>query len=386
MKSPYVSDLLANQIATGTFLVQHKEIRQKRTGESYLSLTLADKSGDLDAKMWDNAAEVMETFERDDFVRVKGLLQVFQNRPQFTIHKLQRQDAAQQDLADYLPASKRDPAEMFAELQSRISSMTNPHLKALLDSIFADEALAKAYRTAPAAKQIHHAWLGGLLEHTLSLAALAESTAAHYAGIDRDLLMTGVILHDIGKTRELGYERSFAYTAEGQLLGHIVIGAQLVDEHIRRQPEFPPKLRLLVQHLILSHHGELAYGSPKVPLFPEALLLHHLDNMDSKMEAMRALIANDKNLEGTWTSYNSALDRAALKKDRWLQDQTAAPVAGPVADSPVPSQVPPVDAASHPVAPKLVTPVATQPPPQRKEPAIASPFGAKLLSALEPKS
>jgi len=348
MKSPYVSDLLANQVATGTFLVQHKEIRQKRTGESYLSLTLADRSGDLDAKMWDNAAEVMDTFDRDDFVRVKGLLQVFQNRPQFTIHKLQRMDAAEQDLADYLPASKRDPLEMWAELQGRIASMKNPHLKALLDSLFADQALAKAYRTAPAAKQIHHAWLGGLLEHVLSLATLADLTAAHYLVIDRDLLLTGVVLHDIGKTRELGYERSFAYTAEGQLLGHIVIGAQLVDEHIRRMPDFPPKLRLLVQHLILSHHGELAYGSPKVPLFPEALLLHHLDNMDSKMEAMRAQIVNDKNVEGTWTAYNSALERSALKKDLWLRE-------------PKPTGAPPAVA----VAPQLAAAPAAPVPPAR---------------------
>jgi 3'-5' exoribonuclease len=263
--------------------------------------------------------------------------------------------------------------------------MTNPHLKALLDSIFADESLAKAYRTAPAAKQIHHAWLGGLLEHVLSLASLADLTAAHYAGIDRDLLLTGVVLHDIGKTRELGYERSFSYTAEGQLLGHIVIGAQLVDDHIRRQADFPPKLRLLVQHLILSHHGELAYGSPKVPLFPEALLLHHLDNMDSKMEAMRAQIANDKNVEGNWTSYNSALDRAALKKDVWLKAAATTPVTPPPAprvDPPAQPQ-PAASVSTQPVQPKPA-PLAAQP--QRREPAIASPFAAKLLTALEPKS
>ncbi|MEO8028560.1 MAG: HD domain-containing protein, partial [Bryobacteraceae bacterium] len=323
MKSPYVADLQANQVATTVLLVTHKDIRQKRTGESYLSLTLADRTGELDSKMWDNAAEVMETFERDDFVRVKGVLQVFQNRPQFTIHKLQRVDASEQDLADYLPASKRDPAEMWAELQSRIGSIANPHLKALLDSIFSDQAIASAYRKAPAAKQIHHAWLGGLLEHVLSLAALADLTAAHYPVVDRDLLLTGVVLHDIGKIYELGYERSFSYTVEGQLLGHIVIGAQLADEHIRRLPDFPPKLRLLVQHLILSHHGEMAFGSPKVPLFPEAMLLHHLDNMDSKMEAMRSLVANDKNVAGVWTAFNSALDRSVLKKETWLKSSPA---------------------------------------------------------------
>ncbi len=375
MKSPYAAELQANQVSTGVFLVQYKEIRQKRTGENYLSLTLADKSGDLDAKMWDNASEVMDTFERDDFVRVKGLLQIFQNKPQFTIHRLQRMDSAEQDLADYLPASKRDPAEMFAELEGRMASMSNPHLKALLDAIFSDAALAKAYRAAPAAKQIHHAWLGGLLEHVLSLAALAEVTAAHYQGIDRDLLMTGVILHDIGKVYELGYERSFAYTVEGQLLGHIVIGSQLVDDHIRRIPDFPPKLRLLVQHLVLSHHGELAYGSPKIPLFPEALLLHHLDNMDSKMEAIRALIANDKNLEGTWTSFNSALNRSALKKDTWLRLEPAPDTQSlPTAQAELP-----VVAATSPKPAPSAAPVPTA----RNE--STSPFAAKLLGVLDSK-
>jgi 3'-5' exoribonuclease len=281
MKSPYVSELEPNQVITGTFLVSYKDVRQKKTGDPYLSLTLSDRTGDLDAKMWDNAAEAMDTFERDSFVRVKGLLQVFQNRPQLTVHKIQPVTDAEVEAADYFPVSKRDRAEMFAELEGWIAGMGNPHLKALLEAIFADQNVALAFRTAPAAKSVHHNWIGGLIEHVLSLCNLAKVAAGHYAGIDFDLLLAGVILHDLGKIHELSYARSFSYTTEGQLLGHIVIGLRMVDEKMASLPDFPPALRDLLLHMIVSHHGQLDFGSPKVPLFPEAMLLHLLDNMDS---------------------------------------------------------------------------------------------------------
>jgi 3'-5' exoribonuclease len=319
MKSPFVTDLQPDQIITGTFLVQHKDVRQKKSGDVYLSLTLSDRTGELDAKMWDNAAEAVETFAQDDFVRVKGLMQVFQNRPQLTLHKIQAVIDTDIDVADYFPASKRDRDEMFLELKGWVASIGNPHLKALLQAMFDDEEIAKAYRTAPAAKGIHHAWIGGLIEHVLSLCSLAKFTAGHYANIDLDLLLTGVMLHDIGKISELKYARSFSYSTEGQLLGHIVIGMRMVEEKLRRFPDFPPKLRDLLLHLIISHHGELAYGSPKVPLFPEALLLHHLDNLDSKMECMRGLIERDRLVEGVWTGYSAALDRSVLKKAKFLE-------------------------------------------------------------------
>src|SRR5579863_6774622 len=323
MKSPYVTELQPNQTVQGTFLVSYKDVRQKKSGEPYLSLTLIDRTGELDAKMWDNAAEALDTFDRDDFVRIKGLLQVFQNRPQLTLHKIQTVPESEIDLADYLPASKRDRDEMFRELKAWIAGMSNPHLKALLEVIFADEGVALAYRTAPAAKTVHHAWLGGLIEHVLSLCHLARFTAAHYADIDFDLLLSGVILHDLGKIHELSYARSFGYTTEGQLLGHIIIGMRMVDEKIRQIPEFPAKLRDLLQHLILSHHGQMDFGSPKVPLFPEAMLLHLLDNMDSKMECMRGLIERDRQVEGVWTGYSAVLGRTALKKHKFLNPAVA---------------------------------------------------------------
>jgi 3'-5' exoribonuclease len=334
MKTPYVSDLEPNKLVQGVFLVLQKEIRQKKTGEPYLSLTLGDRTGDVDAKMWDNVPDTMDTFERDSFIRVRGMVQIFQNRPQLTIHRLQPVPESEIDIADYLPASKRDRDEMFAELRGWIASMTNPHLKALLETIFADEAVALAYRTAPAAKSVHHAWIGGLVEHVLSLCKLAKLTAAHYPDVDFDLLLTGVVLHDIGKIFELTYARSFGYSNEGQLIGHITIGIRMVEDAVRKIPGFPPALRDLVEHMILSHHGALEYGSPKVPLFLEALLLHQIDNLDSKMESMRAHAEKSRSVPGVWTGWNGPLERVVLKKDQYLEEPEPGMPESPAAAAP----------------------------------------------------
>jgi 3'-5' exoribonuclease len=315
MKSPYVSELEPNKLITTSFLVHSKELRQKKSGELYLSLLLADRTGELDAKMWDNVAEVIDAFDRDDFVRVKGLVQIFHNRPQMTIHKMRRMDDSEIDFGDYFPSSRRDQDEMWLELRGIVAGIANVHLKGLLNAVLDDEEIARRYRRAPAAKHIHHAFLGGLIEHVLSLCALARLAAQHYSFVDADLLLTGAILHDIGKIYELNYERGFSYSNDGQLLGHIHIGLRIVADKLRGLPEFPPVLRSLVEHMILSHHGKLEFGSPKVPQFPEALILHYLDDMDSKVECMRSLIESDRQVEGCFTAYNAALDRAVLKKD-----------------------------------------------------------------------
>jgi 3'-5' exoribonuclease len=191
--------------------------------------------------------------------------------------------------------------------------------------MFADPEIARMYRIAPAAKSIHHAWLGGLLEHVLSLAHLARLTAAHYREVDLDLLLTGVVLHDIGKIYELNYERGFSYSTEGQLLGHIIIALRMIDSKLSGLPDFPTKLRTLVEHMVVSHHGELAYGSPKTPMFLEALLLHHLDNLDSKMESMRQHVHKDKSAVGEWTAFLPSMERTVLKKNKFLGDTTTQP-------------------------------------------------------------
>jgi 3'-5' exoribonuclease len=336
MKSPYISEIQAGQPVTGAFLVKSKEVRQKKSGDMYLSLLLGDRTGELDAKMWDNVADVVETFERDDFVRVRGLLSVYQNRPQLTIHKLQRVADSEVDPGDFFPVSARDPEQMVAELRAVIESIANPQLKALLEAVFGDEEIARLFGRAPAAKIVHHACLGGLIEHVLSLCRLCRLAAGHYKDVDLDLLLTGALLHDVGKIHELSYDRSFGYTTEGQLIGHIVMGVRMIEEKLRGLPDFPPRLRTLVEHMVLSHHGRLDFGSPKVPMFPEAMLLHYLDDLDSKMESMRSLMAQDRQLEGEWTGYNQPLERSILKKIRYLEGGEApgAPLPAPAAPAP----------------------------------------------------
>jgi len=360
MKAPYVKELAPNQLINTFFLVQSKEIRQKKSGEPYLSLLLCDRTGELDAKMWDNVAEVMEAFERDDFVKVKGLIQIFHNRPQLTIHKVRRAVDAEVELADYFPASERDPDQMLAELRGIVSGLKNAHLRGLLDAILNDPEIAERYKRAPAAKQIHHAYLGGLIEHVLSLCGMAALAASHYRMIDVDLLLTGVVLHDLGKIHELSYERGFSYTTEGQLIGHISIALRIVADKLLKLPDFPPRLRTLVEHMILSHHGRLEFGSPKVPQFPEALLLHYLDDLDSKMECMRTMVDRDRQVEGLFTGYSAAMERSVLKKGKYL-DETI-----PV---PKPAEIP-----------RSAPPPA---PPISREPARQSSlFAGKLLEAL----
>ncbi len=391
MKFPYLNELQPNQVITGTFLVHNKDIRQKKTGEPYLSLLLGDRTGEIDAKMWDNVGEVLDSFERDDFVKVKGLLQLHQNRPQLTIHKMIRVCESEVDFADYFPASERNPDEMLAELRGIVDAIGNPDLRGLLELFLKDEQFVRLFKLAPAAKSVHHAFLGGLLEHVLSVCHLSTVTAAHYKFIDVDLLLTGAILHDIGKIAELTYDRSFGYSTEGQLLGHIVIGLRMLAEKFAQLPEFPPRLRTLVEHLIVSHHGELEFGSPKTPLFPEAMLLHHLDNLDSKMECMRSLTARDRQSESLWTTYSPSLDRAVLKKGKFLEGEAPAPPSAPVlAPTPAPVPLPPPVVVSPP-APVVMPPTpsvpaaapvasAAKPLPVRDKPS-SSIFAEKLQQA-----
>jgi 3'-5' exoribonuclease len=321
MKSPFLNTLVPNEPVTAQFLVLSKEIRQKRTGEPYLSLHLADRTGEIEARMWDNVVEVMHTFERDDFVKVKGLPQLHNNRSQFLIHRLRRLQDHEVEFSDYFPCSERDPGEMFAELSGIIAGIGNLHLRSLLELIFSDPKFCELYKIAPAAKTIHHACRGGLLEHVLSLCSLGKLVGNHYRKVDVDLLITGVILHDVGKIEELSYDRSFGYSSDGQLLGHIVLGLRFIANKLERLPDFPPKLRVLVEHMVISHHGELEFGSPKVPLFPEALLLHHLDNLDSKMNAMRTVLDHDRLTETEFTAWVPSLERVLLHTDRYLKGQ-----------------------------------------------------------------
>jgi 3'-5' exoribonuclease len=318
LKPPYVAELAPETAITGGFLVLRKDIRQKKDGEPYLSLTLGDRTGQIEANMWDRVAAVQHSFAAGDFVKIRAQVGLYRDKPQLKIERLRRLEEGEVTLADYLPATTADVDAMWREVEARIAAIANPHLRALLEAVFGDAEIAARFRRAPAAKALHHAWLGGLLEHVVSLCRLAALVMQNYPYIDADLLYTGILLHDLGKIEELEYERAFRYSTPGQLLGHMVLVLRILHEKFAALPDFPPALAAVVEHLIISHHGQYEFGSPKLPMFPEALLLHQLDDMDSKMQAMRTQLEQDPT-PGEWTGYNRSLDRPLLRARRWLE-------------------------------------------------------------------
>src|SRR6202795_4288026 len=292
MKEFYICDCNRheNKIITSNFVVVSKQIKPKKTGEPYLALTLGDRSGQLDAKVWDNVEEVLNAFEQDDFLKIKGLVNKYKNRFQLTVHKLRKLGETEIEFSDYLPKTTKNIDELWQTLTDFVASFQNSHLKSLVQAFMADPEIAAAYRNAPAAKTLHHAYIGGLLDHVVSLFRSCDLMCSKYPQINRHLLPTGAFLHDIGKIHELTYNRSFSYTTKGQLLGHMIIELEMLQAEPPLQPGAPDELKMMIEHLIISHHGQYDFGSPKLPMFPEALMLQYLDDLDSKMEAMRAQV------------------------------------------------------------------------------------------------
>jgi len=327
MKDFYICDCARheNKIITSSFVVAIKQIKPKKTGEPYLALTLADRSGQVEAKMWDNVDEVLEAFDQDDFIKVKGLVNKYKQRFQLTIHKLRKLGDSEIEFDDYLPKTTKDIDELWRTLAGFIDTFQNPHLKGLVQAFMADPVISAAYRNAPAAKTLHHAYIGGLLDHVVSLFRSCDLMCKNYPQVNRDLLMTGAFLHDIGKIHELTYKRSFSYTTKGQLLGHMIIELEMLQAKLATLPGFPDELKIMVEHLIISHHGQYEFGSPKLPMFPEALMLHYLDDLDSKMEAMRAQFEREGTQDGPWTSYNASLGRPLLNTEKFLAPKKPAP-------------------------------------------------------------
>jgi 3'-5' exoribonuclease len=327
MKEFYICDCVRqeNKIVTSNFVVVSKQIKPKKSGEPYLALTLGDRSGHLEAKMWDNVEEVLNAFEQDDFLKVKGLVNKYKNRFQLTIHKLRKLGESEIEFSDYLPKTTRNIDELWQTLADFVASFRDPHLKSLIQAFMSDPEIATAYRNAPAAKTLHHAYIGGLLDHVVSLCRSCDLVCRNYPRVNRDLLLTGAFLHDIGKIHELTYNRSFSYTTRGQLLGHMIIELEMLQEKLALFPGFPGELKTLIEHLIISHHGEYEFGSPKLPMFPEALLLHYMDDLDSKMEAMRAHFEREADLESSWTSYNPSLGRPLLNSTKFLTPKAPVP-------------------------------------------------------------
>src|SRR3989442_6410079 len=310
-----------NKVITSSFVVVSKQVKPKKTGEPYLALTLGDRSGHIEAKMWDNVEDAIDAFEQDDFIKVKGLVNKYKNRFQITIHKLRRLAESEVDFADYLPKTTKDIGELGQTLAGFVATFQDPYLKALVEAFMADPEIAEAYRNAPAAKSLHHAYIGGLLDHVVSLFHSCDLVCRNYPQINRDLLLTGAFLHDIGKLYELTYSRSLSYTTRGQLLGHMIIELEMLQTKIAQVPGFPNELKTLLEHLIISHHGQYEFGSPKLPMFPEALMLHYLDDLDSKMESMRAHFEREAETESSWTSYNASLGRTLLNTAKFLKKE-----------------------------------------------------------------
>jgi 3'-5' exoribonuclease len=328
MKEPYIADLAKyeNQVITGFFAVATKQVRSKKDGAPYFALILCDRTGQIEAPMWetDGAGE----FSAGDIIKLRGKVARYREKLQISVERIRKAEPEQFDLGDFVPKTERNVDELWAELNGYVSSFTDQNLQALIRSFLDDPEIATAFKEAPAAKSMHHAWIGGLLEHVVSLLGICELAAKHYQ-VNRDLLLTGAILHDIGKLQELRWGTSFDYTVEGQLLGHITIGLGMIERKIAALPDFPPALRILVEHVVLSHHGKYEYGSPKLPMIPEAMLLHFLDDMDAKMQTMQNEFA--RNIAagrgaGEVTEWVRSMERPLLNTEAYLEKEKPAEV------------------------------------------------------------
>lgn len=335
-----IRELKENETFETQFLVLQKSILLSKAQRPYLSIKLADRSGEVEGRVWDHVEEIGKGFERKDFVQAKGRAVVYQEKMQVSLVQIQRLDPLQVDITDFLPTTSKNIDEMMAKLLEIIrQEIQNPWIRTFLLSIFEDPRIANRFKRAPAAKTNHHAWIGGLLEHVLHLCELAKDVLKHYSMVDPDLVYTGLMLHDIGKIDELTYERFFDYTDEGQLIGHLIQGTELIYEKIRSIPNFPPKLKTHIVHLVLAHHGQLEFGSPKLPMTLEAIMVHYLDDLDSKIQGVLDLAAKERELDSAWVSFNRLFGRPMYK--RTLQDlsETLSPTppAKPSASSPIQS-------------------------------------------------
>lgn len=307
-----VADITDKGKVKGTYLVMRKVAAVDKNGKHYLNLLLSDRSGQIDARVFENAERLATLFEEHDYVRVSGQAKSFQGRLQLHLYQLERAAPAEVHVDEYLPTSQRDNEVMWQELRAALDTIRDPDLSRLLRALFDDPEVAARFRRAPAAKTIHHAWLGGLLEHNLSVYRIIDALCAHYATespglLDRDLCVAGGLLHDFGKIYELSSERSFEYTHEGRLIGHLVLCSEKLGEVAARLPNFPRGRLLELQHIVLAHHDRLEFGSPRRPHTAEAMLVHAADLLDSRMGFLRQLFQREPG--PGWTGYQKVFDR-----------------------------------------------------------------------------
>ena len=313
-KESYLKDARPGEKIASSFLVAEKNLAHSQKGLPYLNVRLKDKTGEVDGKVWDNAHALDAVFKKGDVIFIEGRTQTFRNSLQVSILTARTLAPGEFNPADYLPVSNLDVDAMFNDMMAYVETMESPWLKTLLHAFFSDPETADRFKRAPAAKGFHHIYLGGLLEHTLSVVKLLDRAAAHYPKLNRDLLLAGGVLHDIGKIDEFSYDSIIEYSDEGRMVGHLVMGVEMIDKKISAIDGFPPRLALELRHIILSHHGEFEFGSPKRPKTKEALVVHFMDDLDAKLNAFDLIVEADAaNTDSEWTPYNRFFERYLFK-------------------------------------------------------------------------
>ncbi len=318
MTRRYVNQLTHGDSVDEAFLVADKQLRANRQGNLYLHLELRDKTGSVGARLWNATEDLARSFEPGDYLQVRGKTQVFQGSLQIILTHLDVIDPARVDAEEYLPQGSQNVSKLLSRLREVLFGMRNPHLKALVECFLIDDDFLRKFSTAPAGIKNHHAYQGGLLEHVVNLLNVGDRITDLYPDLDRDLLLCGIFLHDIGKVEELSYDRAFAYTDEGQLVGHLVMGVEMLAAKVERckaltGEDFPSELLLRLKHMIVSHHGTHEFGSPKLPMTLEAVALHYLDNLDAKLHTFGREIRDDPSRESSWTPYQQSLGRRLFK-------------------------------------------------------------------------
>ena len=283
----FISNLKTGQNVESIFLVAEKQFKKKKDGQYYLHIVLKDKTGQIEGKMWDNVDKIDQSINQDDFVYIKGRIDSWRSIDQLIIEDIKKADIKLINLSDFLKASTKDINKMFDEIKNKVLEMKNEHLKKLLLIFIEDEDIKQKMLKAPAAQRMHNAYLGGLIEHIYSVMKVVEGMTKVYTDVDEELLLAGVILHDIAKIDELSYDRAIDFTDEGKLIGHLVMSYMMTDEKIKTIKGFPEDLRIKLEHMILAHHGQKEWGSPKEPTTKEAVILHHADNLDAKLGGIR---------------------------------------------------------------------------------------------------
>ncbi len=304
-----IKDISENSKLEGLFLVKDKNNGVTRQGKPYIALNISDKTGTVKCRIWDNADALGRQFSSGDIVKIKAYSLNYRGALQLNISAIERITDNSTSLQDFLPASPYSPDDTFRELMHYVQLIENPHLKMFIETLFSDPDTVKGFKAAPAAKSIHHDYLGGLLDHTFTVTRIAYDLSSYYPHVDRDILVTGAIIHDIGKIYELSYERSFEYSDAGRLIGHITLGVEIINQTIEKITGFPEDLALVIKHLMLSHHGQYDFGSPKRPKTLEAMLLSYIDDIDAKMYGLAHFIKQEKQPETKWTGYHKLFDR-----------------------------------------------------------------------------